>query len=41
MKESWSDDKLFAKFDLSEEEISFIDNMIRPMVLTTNESDDE
>ncbi len=41
MKESWSDDKLFAKFDLSEEEISFIDNMIRPMDSTNNDGDHE
>ena len=29
--ESWSDEKLYAKYGLTEEEISFIESMIRPM----------
>jgi site-specific DNA-methyltransferase (adenine-specific) len=31
--ESWSDEKLYKKYDLTEEEIAFIDSMVRPMVL--------
>lgn len=31
--EEWSDDKLYVKYNLSEEEIKFIDKMIRPMEL--------
>ena len=29
--ESWSDEKLYKKYDLSPEEIEFIESMIRPM----------
>lgn len=39
--EPWTDEKLYKKYDLTEEEIAFIESMIRPMDLTTNESDDE
>ncbi|MCZ2142090.1 MAG: Eco57I restriction-modification methylase domain-containing protein [Ignavibacteriales bacterium] len=31
--ESWTDEKLYAKYGLTEEEIAFIDSMIRPMEL--------
>jgi len=31
--ESWSDEKLYAKYGLTDEEIAFIDSMIRPMEL--------
>jgi len=39
--EDWTDEKLFKKYNLTDEEISFIDSMIRPMDLTQNNSDDE
>jgi site-specific DNA-methyltransferase (adenine-specific) len=39
--ESWTDKKLNAKYFLSEEEIAFIDSMIRPMDLTQNSESDE
>lgn len=39
--EPWTDEKLYKKYGLTEEEIAFIESMIRPMDLTTNESDDE
>lgn len=39
--EPWTDEKLYAKYGLTEEEIAFIESMIRPMDLSTNESDDE
>ena len=29
--ESWSDEKLYKKYNLTKEEIAFIDSMIRPM----------
>ena len=28
---AWSDDELFAKYGFTEEEIAFIDSMIKPM----------
>lgn len=31
--ESWSDEKLYAKYGLTEEEIAFIESMVRPMEL--------
>lgn len=31
--ESWSDEKLYAKYGLTQDEIAFIESMIRPMVL--------
>lgn len=37
----WTDEKLFKKYGLTEDEIAFIESMIRPMDLTTNESEDE
>jgi site-specific DNA-methyltransferase (adenine-specific) len=39
--ESWSDEKLYKKYGLSEDEISFIESMIRPMDLTQNSNDNE
>jgi site-specific DNA-methyltransferase (adenine-specific) len=33
MNEPWTDEKLYKKYGLTEEEITFIDSMIRPMVL--------
>ena len=39
--ESWTDEKLYKKYDLTEEEISFIESMIRPMDLSQNEDIDE
>ncbi len=32
----WTDADLYAKYDLSEEEIAFIEKIVRPMDLTTN-----
>jgi site-specific DNA-methyltransferase (adenine-specific) len=39
--EPWTDEKLYKKYGLTEDEVAFIESMIRPMDLTTNESDDE
>jgi site-specific DNA-methyltransferase (adenine-specific) len=39
--ESWTDEKLNKKYNLTEEEISFIESMIRPMDLSQNEEIDE
>ena len=39
--EPWTDDKLYKKYGLTEEEIAFIESMIRPMDLTQNGVDDE
>jgi site-specific DNA-methyltransferase (adenine-specific) len=39
--ESWSDEKLYNKYDLSKDEITFIDLMIRPMDLSKIDCDDE
>lgn len=39
--ENWTDEKLYKKYGLTEEEIAFIESMIRPMDLNTNESDNE
>ncbi|KAA6332294.1 hypothetical protein EZS27_019187 [termite gut metagenome] len=38
--ESWTDEKLYKKYELTEDEIAFIESMIRPMGLT-NETTDE
>jgi site-specific DNA-methyltransferase (adenine-specific) len=35
--ESWTDEKLYKKYGLTEEEIGFIESMIRPMDLGKNE----
>ncbi len=39
--ESWTDEKLYKKYNLTAEEISFIESMIRPMDLSQNEDIDE
>lgn len=39
--ETWTDEKLYKKYGLTEDEIAFIESMIRPMDLNTNEGDDE
>ena len=39
--ESWTDEKLYKKYGLSEDEIAFIDSMIRPMGLSKNAEVDE
>ncbi len=40
-EETWTDEKLYKKYGLNEDEIRFIDSMIRPMDLTNaNESDE-
>jgi site-specific DNA-methyltransferase (adenine-specific) len=35
--EEWTDEKLYKKYGLADEEIAFIDSMIRPMDLTSND----
>jgi len=37
----WTDEKLHKKYRLNEDEIAFIDSMIRPMDVTKNDSDGE
>ncbi|MDR1483619.1 MAG: Eco57I restriction-modification methylase domain-containing protein [Planctomycetaceae bacterium] len=39
--ESWTDKKLYKKYGLTADEIAFIENMIRPMDLTTNEDNNK
>lgn len=39
--EIWTDEKLYKKYSLTEDEIAFIESMIKPMDLSTNDSDDE
>jgi len=39
--ESWTDEKLYKKYDLTEDEIAFIESMIRPMELSQNVGEDE
>lgn len=39
--ESWSDEKLYAKYSLTKEEIAFIESMIRPMDLSKTTEVDE
>lgn len=36
---SWTDEELYAKYGITEEEISFIDSMIRPMDLNSGDPD--
>lgn len=38
MRETWTDEKLYAKYNLTPEEIAFIDSMIRPMELDKQEN---
>lgn len=40
-KESWTDEKLYKKYGLSQDEVIFIESLIRPMDLSTNENEDE
>jgi hypothetical protein len=37
----WTDEKLYAKYGISKEEIDFIENMIRPTDLITTESEED
>jgi len=39
--EPWTDEKLYKKYGLTEEEITFIESMIRPMDVSQNGGDDE
>ncbi len=39
--EPWTDEKLYQKYGLTRDEITFIDSMIRPMDLTQNDDSDE
>jgi site-specific DNA-methyltransferase (adenine-specific) len=39
--EEWTDEKLWAKYSITESEINFIDSLIRPMDLSQNEEIDE
>jgi site-specific DNA-methyltransferase (adenine-specific) len=39
--EPWTDKKLYAKYGLTDDEIAFIESMIRPMVLSQNGGEDE
>ena len=36
----WTDEELYAKYDLTDDEIAFIESLIRPMDLTTADEDD-
>jgi len=38
--EPWTDEKLYAKYDLTKDEIAFIENMVRPMALNGDDTDD-
>jgi site-specific DNA-methyltransferase (adenine-specific) len=40
-RETWTDEKLYKKYFLTEKEIAFIDSLIRPMDLTSNEGNNE
>ena len=33
----WTDEELYVKYDLTDEEVAFIESMIRPMELEDNE----
>lgn len=35
--ETWTDEKLYKKYDLSQDEIDFIESMIRPMELDNDQ----
>jgi site-specific DNA-methyltransferase (adenine-specific) len=39
--ESWTDEKLYKKYSLTDEEILFIEGMIRPMEFSQNSNNDE
>ena len=36
----WTDEKLYAKYGLTEDEIAFIESMIRPMDLESGDDDE-
>lgn len=36
----WTDEELYAKYELTEDEIAFIESMIRPMDFNTADEDD-
>jgi site-specific DNA-methyltransferase (adenine-specific) len=40
-KEAWTDTKLYHKYGITNDEISFIESLVRPMDLSTNEFVDE
>jgi site-specific DNA-methyltransferase (adenine-specific) len=40
-KEVWTDKKLYKKYGLTKDEIAFIESMIRPMDLTSNDDTNE
>jgi site-specific DNA-methyltransferase (adenine-specific) len=39
--ETWTDDKLYKKYGLTKDEVTYIESMIRPMDLTQNTEVDE
>ena len=39
--ELWTDEKLFSKYNLTEDEITYIESIIRPMDLSQNSVDNE
>lgn len=39
--EPWTDEKLYKKYGLTDDEIAFVESMIRPMDLSNNASEDE
>ena len=39
--EPWTDEKFYVKYDLTKDEIAFIESMIRPMDLQTSEQEEE
>ncbi len=41
MKEKWNDNKLYKQFELTKDEIAFIESMIRPMDLSQIDREDE
>lgn len=40
-KETWTDEKLYKKYDISNEEIKFIESLVRPMDLTQSDRENE
>lgn len=41
LSETWTDEKLYKKYGFTDEEITFIESMIRPMDISQNESENE
>jgi len=39
--ETWTDEKLYKKYGLTQEEITFIESMIRPMDVSNKDGDDK